>query len=142
MAVRKNLFRMHGERATAVRPAGDCLPDTNRIKGRLRTVLRRITAKICIYLCAIRIYARRRMDSPAGRWVRGVQGNLGHLRLPSVRTYPADLWDRALHRLPGVPKRKRVKNREIQLAKFNFLCYRCFSLQLTNCNMQLQVNAC
>lgn len=37
---------------------------------------------------------------PAGRWDQGVQGNLWSLHLPSVQTYPADLWDQALHQLP------------------------------------------
>lgn len=37
---------------------------------------------------------------PADRWDQGVQGNLWNLHLPSVQTYPADLWDQALHQLP------------------------------------------
>lgn len=37
---------------------------------------------------------------PAGRWDQGVQGNLWSLHLPSVQTYPADLWDQALHQHP------------------------------------------
>lgn len=37
---------------------------------------------------------------PADRWDQGVQGNLWSLHLPSVQTYPADLWDQALHQPP------------------------------------------
>lgn len=44
---------------------------------------------------------RSRWNLPASRWGQEVQGNLWHLHLPSVQTYPADLWGRALHHLPG-----------------------------------------
>ena len=37
---------------------------------------------------------------PADQWDQGARGNLWILRLPSVRTSPADPWDRALHHLP------------------------------------------
>lgn len=77
------------------------------------------------------------MSVPAGRWDQGVQGNLGHLHLPSVQTYPADLWDQALRHLPG---QKIV----LFIYFVIFLNYCCLSIikQMVNnvCTLSIHIN--